>query len=636
MLPPLPRRLATVCCLFPLAATAQTSTNAPSVPALQDIIVTPSRSPEPMTDAIGDVSVIDRDQLAAARGDSLAEIIGRAPGMQFTNSGGPQTQTSLFLRGANSTHTLVLIDGMRINGSTAGGVNFPAIDPAMVERVEILRGAASSLYGSDAIGGVVNIITKKGEQDRPLSTWSNVGYGTNETARSSLGLSGAAQGWDYSFSASAARSKGFDAQRPAYSNGIPNDMHAPDRDGYRSHAVSGTLGYRWAPGHHIGLSAYNGYTDGDFDASYFDPTTYSSRPLGNVYSLYRQQAYALTSTDRITDAWDSVLRFGWNKDATESRDPMATNLTASLRRTFSWQNNWQLLPQHRLSLVTERIEERIQSDTRYDRTDRNTNAVALIYKGRIDRLRTQAGIRNDHYTDYGNQATGSLGMDLDLTDNWQIGVAGSTGFHAPTFNDMYYPGSINPDLKPEKSRNIEAHVAYIGEQTRARLTLFQNKIRDLIVWDNAAFKSNNLDSATIRGITLSGEHDFGHTTLRASADFLDPRNDDPAPGINSQLIRRARQVFRASVEHRIQSLKLGAEYQYTGDRYDNVYNAATFKTEQTRLGGFALINLTAAYDFSKSLGVQVRWNNVLDKDYVLVDGYDTPGSNVFINLSWRM
>jgi vitamin B12 transporter len=331
-----------------------------------------------------------------------------------------------------------------------------------------------------------------------------------------------------------------------------------------------------------------------------------------------------------------VLRFGWNKDAVESRDPVSTNYTASQRRTLSWQNNWQFLPQHRLSLITERVEERIQSNTQYDRTDRNTNAIALIYKGRIDRLHAQASVRNDNYTDYGNQATGSLGLDFDLTDAWQIGVAGDTGFHAPTFNDMYYPGSVNPDLKPEKSRNIEAHITYAGERTQARLTLFQNKIRDLIVWDNALFKSNNLDSATIRGVTLSGEHNFGDTTIRASADFLDPRNDDPAPGTNSQLIRRARQVFHVGIEHRIRALKLGAEYQYTGNRYDSVSHPLTFQSEQTRLGGYSLVNLTAAYDFSKSLGVQVRWNNVLDKDYVLVDGYNTPGSNVFVNLSWRM
>ena len=631
---PFSRRSLAAACLFPLAATAQTASTAP-VPALQDIVVTPSRTAEPLADAIGDVTVIGQDQLANARGDSIAEIIGRAPGVQFTNSGGPQTQTSLFIRGANSNQTLVLIDGMRINGSTLGSVNFPAIDPAMVDHIEILRGAASSLYGSDAIGGVVNIITKKGVQDRPLSAWANVGYGSYETAKSSLGLSGASDGWDYSFSTSAARSKGFDVQRPHYSTGKANVEHNADKDGYSSHAVSGTLGYRWAEGHHIGVSAYNGYTNGDFDSSYFDPATFTTHPgLNDVYSLYRQQAYAITSTDRITDQWESVLRFGWNKEAVESRNPMASTYAASQRHIFSWQNNWQFHPQHRVSLIAERTEEGVQSDTQYDKTTRNTNAVGLIYKGSIDRLHIQGSVRNDNYTDYGNQTTGSLGLDLDMTEAWQIGIASNNGFHAPTFSDLYVPAwGGNPNLKPEKSRNIEAHIQYQDGSTSVRLTAYQNRVRNLItyVYDPATFtgQSENINQATIRGLTLTGEHNYGDTTVRASADFLDPRNDTPAPGDGTQLVRRARQVFHASVEHRIQALTLGAEYEYTGNRYED-------KANTNRLGGFSLFNLTAAYDFSKSLGVQVRWNNILDKDYVLVDGYNTPGSNVFVNLSWRM
>ncbi|MGB6008695.1 TonB-dependent receptor domain-containing protein [Castellaniella sp.] len=628
------RTLAAAVCLIPLAATAQPDTAA--IPALQDIVVTPSRTAEPLSEVVGDVTVIGPKQLAEARGDSLAEIIGRAPGVQFTSNGGPQTVTSLFLRGANSNHTLVLIDGMRVNGSTWGGVNFPAIDPATVERIEILRGAASSLYGSDAIGGVINIITKQGEQDRPLSAWANIGYGTYETAKSSLGLSGAAQGWDYSLSTSAASSKGFDALRPRKANNTPITGHDPDKDGYRSHAVSGTLGYRWAEGHRIGVTAYNGYTDGDYDNEF--------TPYPDTYTIFRQQAYSLNSADRITDWWDSDLRFGFTKDSNDNRSD-SSSVFSSLKRQYSWTNTFRPLADHRISVLLERQEERAQSSsTRYSQEARDTNAAALIYKGRIDRLHTQASVRNDNISGYGNQATGSLGLDFDLTDAWQIGVAGNTGFHAPTFNDLYWPLAFgfkgNPNLKPEKSKNVEAHVRYQTAATQLSLVLYRNRIENLIDPYNCSDPSGpcttkNVSQATIHGLTLTGQHNFGNTTLLASADFLDPRNDDPrpaqgfTPAEGSTLPRRARQVFHLGVEHRIQALKLGAEYQYTGNRYEDLAN-------RTRLGGYSLVNLTAAYDFSKSLGVQVRWNNVLDKDYVLVDGYNTPGSNVFVNLSWRM
>lgn len=636
------RPLAAVLCGLPLAVAAQSSTPPAAEPheiqSLPDIVVTASRSAEPLADVVGDVTIVGTPQLQAARGDSLAEILVREPGVQFVSSGGPQTATSVSLRGANAQHTLVLIDGMPINGATTGLAQFPALDPAMIERVEILRGSASSLYGSDAVGGVINIITKKGEQDRPLSAWANVGYGSHETAKSSLGVSGASQGWDYSFSASAASSHGFDASRRIKATNQPNFTHNPDRDGYRQHAVSGTLGYQWAAGHRLGLTAYNGYMDGDYDAG---------DSVANAHALWRQQAYGISSTDRITDWWESELRFAFANDSYEDRGYQSQ--FNAIGRQYSWTNTFKPYKDQQIALLLEHKEERVQGSTDYVRDARNTNAVGLIYKGRFDRLRTQASIRNDNYTDYGDQTTYSLGLDLDLSETVQVGILGSTGFHAPTFNDLYYPYELytfmgfpvgsysgNPDLKPEKSRNIEAHIQYQQADTLLRATVYQNRIDDLIIYQVTqpvaffdAGTMRNLNKATIRGLTLSAEQGFGQTTVRASADFLDPRNDDPQPGQGSELPRRARQMFNLGVQHRIQAWKLGAEYQYTGNRYDDDAN-------KVRLGGYSLVNLTASYDFNKSLGMQVRWNNVLDKDYVLIDGYNMPGSNVFMNLSWRM
>ncbi|MFT0532665.1 TonB-dependent receptor plug domain-containing protein [Castellaniella hirudinis] len=633
---PLPRRaLLAVSCLFPLAATAQTPT--PEIQALHSIVVTASRSAEPLADAVGDVTVIGQDQLAAARGDSITEIIGRQPGVQIISNGGPQTASGIFLRGANANQTLVLVDGLRMSELLSGGTRLEAIDPALVERVEILRGAASSLYGSDAIGGVINIITKKGVQDRPLSAWANAGYGTYNTLKFSAGLSGASHGWDYSLAGSIGSSSGFDVMRGHFANNSSTDSwgHYTDKDGYNNHGWSGTLGYQWQPGHHIGLMAYSTYLHADSDGAQ-DDFPYATED--NVRNLVRQQAYAITSTDQITPIWESVLRFGWTRDSLDYRRPTEGSFVhSSLKRTWSWQNNFQIRPDHRVSILGERVEERINSDFDYEENGRNINSLALIYKGRVDRLHTQASLRNDNYSDHGSQVTGGLGLDIDLTDRWQVGAAGSTGFRAPTFADLYQGGGMfyqgNPDLKPEKSRNIEAHLQYQDDATLIRLTAYQNKVRDLIinVSDPVTWMTSpaNVNQATLRGLTLAGEHTLGNTTLRGSVDLLDPRNDDPGAGEGSQLQLRARQVFYLAVEHRIQAWKLGAEYQYTGNRYADAAN-------RTTLGGYSLVNLTAAYDFSKSLGMQVRWNNVLDKDYVRVDGYRTPGSNVFVNLSWRM
>src|SRR5690606_27962674 len=272
---------------------------------------------------IGDVTVINKADLQKEGQNSVAEILAKQPGIQFYSSGGPQTATGVFLRGTNPSQTLVLIDGVRINSMTTGTVNWNAIDPATIERIEVVRGAASSLYGSDAIGGVINIITRKSGEDRPLSAWTNSGYGSDDTFKSSAGISGAQDGWDYALSASMADSSGFNATN--FQSGSYNN----DRDGYSQHTLSGSLGYRWSPGHHLGLTAYNGYMDGDFDMG-----------MGTLpaHAITRQQAYTLTSTDDITDRWQSVLRFGFSKEYGDSRSFGSAYTYDSLQRSYSWQN----------------------------------------------------------------------------------------------------------------------------------------------------------------------------------------------------------------------------------------------------------------------------------------------------------
>ncbi len=600
--------LAVLSCFISAAAAAQTS--AP-VPQLDQVIVTASRTPQLEKNALGDVTVVGKKELQKAGQDSVAEILARQPGIQFASNGGPQTPTGVFLRGANPSQTLVLIDGIRINSSTQGGANWNTIDPATIERIEIVRGAASSLYGSDAIGGVINIISKPTGQDRPLSAWGNVGYGTHGTFKSGLGLSGAQDGWDYALSSSMTDSSGFNAtnERNTFS-------YHPDSDGYTQHSLSGSLGYTWKKGHHVGLTAYNGYTDGDYDAGEF---------MNPASSVTRQQAYTLTSTDDITDYWQSVLRLGVSKEYIEDRTFQSS--FSSLQRSYTWQNNFKLTENQELSTVLERLEERpAHSSAIYSVNRRDTNSAGLVYRGDFSAHHFQASVRNDNISGYGNETTGGLAYSLDLSDQWSIGVGGNTGFRAPTFSDLYSPFAPNPDLQPEKSRNIEFNIAYKTDSTRLGLVAYQNKIRDLITLDPTRnFAAYNIDAATIRGVTLTAEQDYGDTTVRASADLMNPRDDNTG----GQLVRRAKQVYRISADHRFKALTVGAEYQLTGKRYDDAAN-------QTSLGGYGLLGLTAAYDFSKNVGVQVRWNNILDKDYTSVYGYNMPGSNVFVNFSFRM
>lgn len=620
--------LAILCCALPFGAAAQTAN---SIPNLENIVVTPGRTAQLESEVIGDVTVIDKKELERAGQSSVAEVLARQPGIQFSNTGGPQTQTSVFLRGTNPLHTLVLVNGMRVNSASSGAINWNAIDTAAIERIEVVRGAASSLYGADALGGVVNIITKKGGDDRPLSAWGNIGYGTHDTFKSSAGISGAQNGWDYSFFGSVADSQGFNATNQSNLWGEYNE----DRDGYTEHAFGGSLGYRWAPDQHIGITAYNAYIHGDFDAGPGDP----------AIALTRQQAYTIASTNKLTERWESVLSFGLSKELGHSRSYGSESVFGTLQRQYSWQNNFSLNDHNKLTLLVERLEERPVHSSGISVNRRNTNSIGGIYRADYGRHHLQASVRNDAITSQQKKTTGGLGYDFDLTEQWTIGMAANTGFRMATFADMYgpsfpssfgFPGyATNPDLKPEKSKNLEVSARYTDDDTQFSITAYQNKITDLINGSTCfdfdasgmclATRPENIDKARIRGLTLAGSHQIGNTTLHGSADFMDARNT----GNKNWLPRRAKQVYNLGISRRIDAWDLGAEYQFVGKRYDDAANT-------TRLGGYSLVNLTAAYDFTKNVGVQVRWNNVFDKNYTTVYGYNTPGSNVFVNLSFRM
>ncbi len=618
-----PRALALTACFAPTLLFAQTPTSPAVNPTVLDTIVaTPARMTQPLDKVIGDVTVIQAETLQNSGMQPLTDILSSQPGLQIYNSGGPQTLSGVYMRGASPQQSLVMVNGMRINDNMSGSTHWSAIDPSTIERIEIIRGAASSLYGSNAMGGVINIITKPGGQDRPFSAFGNFGVGTDSTFKAGFGFSGAQNNWNYSLAASYASSDGFNATNPDSGPYTYN----PDDDGYTQTSLTGSLGYEWNPGQRVDLTFLHGYNHGDFDSGEY---------YADTYGITRQQAYTLSSTNQITDNWESILSFGYSKSDYDSQASYGRSELGTIQRQYSWQNNLKLDKNNSLSLVLEHLDERAGGTSILTRQHRDTNAIGLIYRGDFDRHHLQASVRNDNISGYGDKTTGSLGYDYDLTSSLKLGVAASTGFRAPTFADLYTPLSWgyqgNPNLKPEKSKNIEASLRYQSDDTQLGLVIFQNKFRDLInpyVCD-AMFNctSENTEKATIRGLSLEASHQFGNTLLSAGADFLNPKDDISG----KTLVRRAKQVYRLSVTHKLDNAELGASYQFVSKRYDDKDN-----TDAKKLGGYGLLNLHASYQFNKNLQGQIFWNNVTDKKYNTAYGYNTQGSNVFLNLAWRM
>jgi vitamin B12 transporter len=638
------RCAALLACLVPVWAGAQqnpadTGAQAP-VTQLDTVVVTATRTEQALKDVLGDVSVIDHETLENAGQSSLAEVLSRTHGIEYANNGGPQTVTSLFMRGANSNQTLVLVDGQRVNNATNGLAALNAIPADSIDHVEIVRGAASSLYGADALGGVINIITKR-DAERALSAYTSIGGGTYGTSSYSAGLSGASQGWTYSLSSSYQQSHGFDATNDK------SFLHNPDKDSYYERNVAASLGYEWKRGQTLTAQFYDTHLNGGYD---------NGMPYFNDRSIQDVQGYSLTSMNRLTDIWTSTLRFGSTVDNNRNENapgdllfgdsPDGKTTFRTRQNQLLWQNDLQLARGQKLTLAYEHLDQRVEGDIPnftdfpvsfgdYTQNRRHVNSFTGVYLGDFGAHHLQASLRNDDNSQFGNHTTGGLTYGYDITRRIRASLGASTGFRAPNFNELYWPNDGffvgNPDLKPETSRNVEASLRYLDDDSELGVTYYHNKVKNLIVNEAvdpadpfSLFQPFNVSHALLEGVSFTGMKKLGNTRLRASLDLSDPRNTDD----DTRLPQRAKKVLRLSGDHRFGDLLLGAEWYASGDRIDALTG--------DRLGGYTLFNLLASYDLTRNLQVSVRWNNVFDKEYTLVQGYNTPGSNAFVNLSWRM
>ncbi|MCF8171303.1 MAG: TonB-dependent receptor [Candidatus Methylopumilus sp.] len=610
-------------------------------PQLATIVVTPGRTAEALSDTLGDNSVIGREELDTLPNGTLADALAREHGIEALNYGGPQPLSSVNIRGTNSNQSLILIDGLRINSATTGDAPLGAIPLNSIERVEIVRGTASSLYGADAIGGVINIITR-GDQDRPFSAYANTGVGSYGTTQYDAGLSGAADGWVYSLFGGYGQSGGTNATKPG------NYSYNPDKDSYYRSNVGGTLGYTWKPGQTLTFQSYQSSVNGGYDAG---------TPDFNDRGIQTVSTNMLTSKNRISDFWTSTLRAGYTNERYQTvnagsdlvpNNPLDGKQHFATRQgQYLWQNDLKFSPTQIVSLGYERLEQSVDGTlsnggypqaafVNYQQTTRYTNSLFGIYRGAWGPQSVQASVRNDNNSQYGNFVTGSLVYGLSLTPQWRATVGANTGFRAPNFNELYWPVTPfyagNPFLQPEKSRNIELGLKYSTEKTQLSLVAYRNEITNLILTQPVVpgdiyspYAPINVGQALIQGVSLFGSHRFNSDTqVRGSLNWLDPRNAETG----ALLPQRAQQVAKLALDQALWRARLTAEWYVSSERKDTMSGGT--------LGGYSLLNLQGSYPLPSGAEVQVRWNNVFGKQYTLIQGYSTLGSNVFVNLAWRM
>jgi len=599
--------LAGLFCAVPCVSLAVAQT--PPTALLDPVVVTAARTPQPLEQSLADLTVIGAEEIARAGAQSLAELLQRQPGVQIVANGGPGTTTGVFLRGANANQTLVLIDGLRVGSSSSGTAPFEAIPLAQIDHIEILRGPAASLYGADAIGGVIQIFTRTG--GNALAANASAGYGTYATSQFSAGASGTDGPWRFALQGGYDRSAGFNAiSNPA------NFSYNPDRDGYSNGSGSGNLGYSLAPEQALSAQFFYSRQNARFDAG----PDFDDRTITTV------QSYALASRNRLTAYWKSTLEAGVSSDDSRSQTGPGASQFKTVQRQYMWQNDISV-PLGALSVALTRREERLDTDAGFPITGRNTNAVVGVYQLQYGASALQANLRRDDSSQYGGHTSGSLAYAYTIVAGLRASASYGTGFKAPTFNDLYYPLFSNPDLQPETARNFEVALRYAGNRVNAGAVVYRNRVSDLIVFGcdaNFNCAPQNVAKATLEGVTLELQGIFGDTTVKGSADFARPYDD----ATGNLLPRRARRYGSLDATQAIGNLQIGAQIVASSARYDDGANTR-------RMGAYALVNFNAEYAWAKQWALFAVLSNAFDKHYELAADYSTPGANLFVGVRCR-
>jgi vitamin B12 transporter len=587
---------------------------------LDEIVVTASRLPQPLGHSIQHTTVIDERTIRQSLAPDLPTLLRQQAGIEITQTGGLGTQSSLFLRGANSNQTLVLLDGMRIDSATTGATAIDQLMLADIERIEIVRGNVSALYGSSAIGGVVQIFTKQGKGTPGGAV--KLGLGSYGEKRLAAAYGGAFGATSVHLGLSRLTRDGFSAARPEYVPAPP--VLAPedvDKDGYRNTTLTFNLRHSLRPGHELSALGRLSRGEVEYDGTW---TNRSEQDL---------DALQLTSDNRWTEVWSSRLMLGLSRDRLDSYlDTTARGFVRTRNRQAEWLNTFEAAPGQRLTAGLGVLTQRVGSDMVYTRTEREVRHLALGYVGELGRHDLQLNVRHDDYSDFGGRTTGLLGYGLTLTPSWRLVASTSTAFRAPTFNDLYSSYVIyNPNLRPEKARSREFGLQYGQGDLSVRLTRFDTRIKDLIFYeyDPKKNKSNtkNLEKARSDGWEASLAGRLGGVDVRASLTLQDPR--DVSNG--TPLLRRAKRFGSLSLSHSAGPWAWMAELKASGERQDiHVTNYS-----RIRVPSYTVMNLSGRYRLSEDLSFEARIDNLFDRDYSLVHGYNTPGRSAYLQLDWR-
>jgi vitamin B12 transporter len=598
-------------------------------PQLRETVVTATRGEQPIGDVIGDVTIIDRQTIERAGPVGLADLLARVPGFQITRNGGIGTTTSMFVRGGESRHTPVMIDGVRVESqTTSGGASWSTIPLSQIERIEIVRGPSSAVYGSDAVAGMIQIFTRKGQG--PFAPSVTIGYGTYNTSRTELAASGIAGAFDYSFGVTQQTSNGFNARPVAGQN--------PDLDGYKSMSANTKVGFQINRDHRLEANILQSRMDSQYDQG----LTRDYRRISDVQTIGAQWM------GQWTPEYSTRLSLTQGTDATEEALNGSTPLIAfdkTRMRTFLIQNDYKL-GGHLFTALYENRQDNfrlvgsnaVPAGQSAVNRNRSLDSFALGYGWSGGRNTLQLNMRHDKDSEFGGKTTGSAGYAFAMTPAWKVSAGAGTSFRVPTLYQrfsIYGPGN----LVPESGRNVEASLKYAQGTAAFGVTAYRNRLTNLLSFVNglgpcpngqitvlpAANRScyANTSQALYEGLTFTAAETVGGIHIYGSLDLQNPRN----LVTKRTLQRRSNRFATIGADMRVGNWTFASDILSVSDRRES-------DTSPIILNGYTLVNFSATTSLSREWKLLAKLDNLTDKVYQTANGYASPRRTLYVAVTW--
>lgn len=584
---------------------------------IDTVIVTATRTEQAAKESLAPVTVFTAEDIERIQPKDLPDLLSRAPGVELRRTGGPGSTSSLFVRGSNSDQILVLINGVQTGSATLGTTALEYLDPTQIERIELVRGPRSSLYGSSAIGGVLQIFTKKGGENS-IEPSIAVGYGKNQTKRTSATVSGAKDSWMYSVGGTYYETDGIDHL-------IDDNGFNADDDAYRNATTTASVGQKLQNDVEWHLS----YLESNGKSEYDNPYGSNTEP----YTHFRNEVTSLNIAAPISDFWNISTAFGHSKDDNHNKDKQGVDFYLpskfiTTRDSSSIQNDIKVFGDDLVSLGFDYLHDHIDTTTTYNEDSRHNNAVFGQYQLNANQLQVNASLRDDDNSAYGHKTTGSTAWRWNFSDDLAITASYGTAFKAPNFNDLYYPfdGFFvgNPNLKPEESKNSELEISGNHASVIWSANIFNNRVDDLISSTDSSLV--NINKADIQGIELAASTCIDEWTLSTNTMYLEARDD------NTDLILpyRPRAVLNLDADRQLGEWEIGGSWRLRDRSFEYPYGGGSRMT----ISGSGTVDLRGAYNITPELKAQLSLNDVFDQNESTAIGYNAEGFTYMLSLRY--